>query len=118
MVLEVAALFFQELGFVIKAASTVEHAVQAAAASPIDVLFIECEFSKTEIGLKLIQNLRFRHPHLPVIHATGNDLDAFSSFIDPVVLKPYSLATLQEALQLATKITAVKLSDKRPSAVN
>lgn len=106
MVLDVARMFFQELGYRTKTAQTESEALQQAEQGPLDVMFVECHLGRGSIGLDLVKKIRFKRPNLPVIYTTGSDLDAFSFYRDPVLLKPYSLEELRDTIPLAAQMAA------------
>lgn len=102
MVLDVARQFFEDLGYEVRAARSVQEALASAEVGPIDVAFIECHLKGD--SQTLAKQLRFRQPKLPIIFTTGHDLDAFVLFREPVLLKPYSFDQLRETIPLARDI--------------
>ncbi len=111
MVLDVARQFFEDLGYEVRTARSVQEALSRAQAGPIDVAFIECHLK--DDSQALAKQLRFKQPKLPIIFTTGHDLDAFVLFREPVLLKPYSFDQLRETIPLARDI-----ADALPSLTN
>jgi CheY-like chemotaxis protein len=88
-----------ELGHEVTLANSGEAALELARARDFDVVFSDVVMPGMG-GLKLAEMLAKEKPDLPVVLATGysQEIAEAGSGGRPVILKPYRLATLSEAL--------------------
>jgi signal transduction histidine kinase/CheY-like chemotaxis protein len=88
-----------ELGHEVTLANSGERALELARARDFDVVFSDVVMPGMG-GLKLAEVLAKEKPELPVVLATGysQEIAEAGSGGRPVILKPYRLATLSEAL--------------------
>jgi PAS domain S-box-containing protein len=107
---EVAALareMLGELGFTVIHVSTSEAALGALAnARAIEAVFSDIMMPGGVNGLELAREIRKRHPRLPIVLATGY-AESAASLKDGefrLLLKPYSLEALADALGVDTEI--------------
>jgi PAS domain S-box-containing protein len=107
---EVAALareMLGELGFGVIHVATSAAALDALAnARTIEAVFSDIMMPGGRSGLDLAREIRKRHPRLPVVLATGY-AEAAASLEDGefrLLLKPYSLEALADALGVETEI--------------
>jgi signal transduction histidine kinase/CheY-like chemotaxis protein len=91
-----------ELGHTVTRASSAEDALELSRAEDFDLVFSDVVMPGMG-GLKLAQALAEEKPALPVVLATGysEEISEAGSGGRPVVLKPYRLATLSEAIASA-----------------
>lgn len=99
---EVAAFaeaLLTELGHTVTRASSGEEALELARARDFDIVFSDVVMPGMG-GLKLAEALSREKPELPVVLATGYSQEIAETGTGgrPVILKPYRLATLAEAL--------------------
>ena len=104
---EVAAFaetLLSELGHEVHRASTGEEALELARKHKFDVVLSDVVMPGMG-GLKLSEILAAEQPDLPVVLATGysQEISESGSGGRPVILKPYRLATLSEALTEARR---------------
>jgi CheY-like chemotaxis protein len=85
-------------------AASGEEALELARARDFDVVFSDVVMPGMG-GLKLAEMLGRERPQLPVVLATGysQEIAEAGSGGRPVILKPYRLATLSEALSTALR---------------
>jgi len=97
-----AETLLSELGHQVTRASSGEEALDLARARRFDVVLSDVVMPGMG-GLKLAQILDREQPELPVVLATGysQEITESGSGGRPVILKPYRLATLSEALASA-----------------
>ena len=94
-----AETMLSELGHSVSRASSAEEALELIRARDFDIVFSDVVMPGMG-GLKLAEILASERPNLPVVLATGysQELAETGSGGRPVILKPYRLATLSEAL--------------------
>ncbi len=94
-----AETLLTELGHRVTRAATGEEALEIARKRRFDIVLSDVVMPGMG-GLKLAEVLRREQPDLPVVLATGysQDIVEGGSGGRPVILKPYRLATLSEAL--------------------
>ncbi|HEX3676177.1 MAG TPA: ATP-binding protein [Sphingomicrobium sp.] len=94
-----AETLLTELGHSVTLATSGEEALELARANDYDVVFSDVVMPGMG-GLKLAEQLAQEKPGLPVILATGysQEIAQSGSGGRPVILKPYRLATLSQAL--------------------
>jgi signal transduction histidine kinase/CheY-like chemotaxis protein len=94
-----AESLLSELGHRVTRASSGEEALELTRAKPFDIVFSDVVMPGMG-GLKLADILSSERPELPVILATGysQEIAESGSGGRQVILKPYRLATLSEAL--------------------
>jgi signal transduction histidine kinase len=97
-----AETLLSELGHKVMRASSGEQALELARRHRFDVVFSDVVMPGMG-GLRLAEVLAAEQPTLPVILATGysQEIAESGSGDRPVILKPYRLATLSEALAAA-----------------
>ena len=97
-----AETLLSELGHKVTRASSGEEALDLARAQQFDIVLSDVVMPGMG-GLKLAQMLSEEQPQLPVVLATGysQEITETGSGGRPVILKPYRLATLSEALASA-----------------
>jgi signal transduction histidine kinase/CheY-like chemotaxis protein len=97
-----AETLLSELGHKVTRAASGEEALDLARAQQFDIVLSDVVMPGMG-GLKLAQMLREEQPQLPVVLATGysQEITETGSGGRPVILKPYRLATLSEALASA-----------------
>jgi signal transduction histidine kinase/CheY-like chemotaxis protein len=102
-----AETLLTELGHNVTLASSGEQALELTRANTYDVVFSDVVMPGMG-GLKLAERLAEEKPELPVILATGYSQEIVQSGSGgrPVILKPYRLATLSQALADAIRRTA------------
>ena len=100
-----AEALLSELGHKVTRASSGEEALELARAQRFDVVLSDVVMPGMG-GLKLAQMLREEQPQLPVVLATGysQEISETGSGGRPLILKPYRLATLSEALASAIQM--------------
>ena len=100
-----AEALLSELGHKVTRASSGEEALELARAHRFDVVLSDVVMPGMG-GLKLAQVLREEQPQLPVVLATGysQEISETGSGGRPLILKPYRLATLSEALASAIQM--------------
>ena len=88
-----------ELGHKVTRAVSGEEALQLVRANSYDIVFSDVVMPGMG-GLKLAEALAREKPDLPVVLATGysQEISETGSGGRPVILKPYRLSTLAEAL--------------------
>ena len=108
-----AETLLSELGHKVTRTNSGEHALELARANRFDVVLSDVVMPGMG-GLKLAQVLADEQPNLPVVLATGysQEIAETGSGGRPVILKPYRLATLSEALASAMQ---ERRTDKGPS---
>jgi CheY-like chemotaxis protein len=94
-----AETLLSELGHQVTRAATGEQALEIARRKRFDIVLSDVVMPGMG-GLKLAETLAKEQPDLPVVLATGysQDIVEGGSGGRPVILKPYRLATLSEAL--------------------
>jgi CheY-like chemotaxis protein len=94
-----AETLLSELGHEVTRASTGEEALEIARRKRFDIVLSDVVMPGMG-GLRLAETLAKEQPELPVVLATGysQDIVEGGSGGRPVILKPYRLATLSEAL--------------------
>ena len=94
-----AETLLTELGHLVTLATSGEEALELARANDYDVVFSDVVMPGMG-GLRLAEQLAEEKPGLPVILATGysQEIAQSGSGGRPVILKPYRLATLSQAL--------------------
>jgi signal transduction histidine kinase/CheY-like chemotaxis protein len=99
-----AEALLSELGHKITRASSGEEALELARTDHFDIVFSDVVMPGMG-GLKLAEILAEEKPDLPVVLATGYSQDIADTGAGgrPVILKPYRLATLAEALSDALR---------------
>jgi CheY-like chemotaxis protein len=99
-----AETMLSELGHRVRRASTGEEALELARKQKFDVVLSDVVMPGMG-GLKLAEILAVEQPALPVVLATGysQEIAQSGSGGRPVILKPYRLATLSEALTEARR---------------
>jgi len=97
-----AEALLTELGHTVTLANSGEEALKLARRQRFDVVLSDVVMPGMG-GIKLAQMLAEEQPQLPVILATGysQEITETGSGGRPVILKPYRLATLSEALAAA-----------------
>ncbi len=97
-----AETLLTDLGHIVTRARSGEEALELTRARPFDIVFSDVIMPGMG-GLKLAEHLAEEQPDLPVVLATGysQEIAETGSGGRPVILKPYRLATLSEALAAA-----------------
>ena len=97
-----AETLLAELGHQVTLARSGEEALEISRANRFDIVFSDVVMPGMG-GLKLARILREEQPRLPVVLATGysEEIAKTGSGGRPVILKPYRLATLSQALAAA-----------------
>ena len=97
-----AETLLSELGHKVTRAASGEEALDLARAQQFDIVLSDVVMPGMG-GLKLAQTLHEEQPQLPVVLATGysQEITETGSGGRPVILKPYRLVTLSEALASA-----------------
>ena len=99
-----AESLLSELGHRVTRAASGEEALELARKAEFDIVFSDVVMPGMG-GLKLAEALAVERPDLPVVLATGysQEIAETGSGGRPVILKPYRLATLSEALGAALR---------------
>ncbi|HEX6785190.1 MAG TPA: ATP-binding protein [Sphingomicrobium sp.] len=99
-----AETLLSELGHKVTRAASGEEALELARGTPFDIVLSDVVMPGMG-GLKLAETLKAEQPDLPVVLATGysQEIVEGGSGGRPVILKPYRLATLSEALAEAMR---------------
>jgi CheY-like chemotaxis protein len=99
-----AETMLSELGHRVTRARTGEEALEIARKGKFDVVLSDVVMPGMG-GLRLAETLAQEQPDLPVVLATGysQEISQAGSGGRPVILKPYRLATLSEALASAMR---------------
>jgi CheY-like chemotaxis protein len=99
-----AEILLAELGHKVTRAATGEEALEIVRANRFDVVLSDVVMPGMG-GLRLAEILEAEQPDLPVVLATGysQEITQTGSGGRPVILKPYRLATLAEALESALR---------------
>ena len=99
-----AETLLTELGHDVTCAGTGEEALELTRKRRFDIVFSDVVMPGMG-GLKLAEALASEQPHLPVVLTTGysEEISEAGSGGRPVILKPYRLATLSEALSSALR---------------
>ena len=94
-----AETLLTELGHSVTLATSGEEALELTRARDFDVVFSDVVMPGMG-GLRLAERLAEEKPELPVVLATGysQEIAQSGSGGRPVILKPYRLATLSQAL--------------------
>jgi two-component system, NtrC family, sensor kinase len=105
-VAEVAGAYFQQLGYMVKQVANAHEALELLANDPkIDLVFSDILMPGGMNGLELGHAVRRLYPAMPVLLTTGYSDSAHDSvqqgFV--VLLKPFDLAGLEQALREARK---------------
>jgi CheY-like chemotaxis protein len=97
-----AESLLSELGHKVTRASSAEEALQLSRSNDFDLVFSDVVMPGMG-GLKLAEVLAAEKPALPVVLATGysQEIAETGSGGRPVILKPYRLATLSDAIAAA-----------------
>ena len=97
-----AETLLAELGHKVTLASSGEEALELTRKARFDIVLSDVVMPGMG-GLKLAEILAAEQPALPVVLATGysQEIAESGSSGRPVILKPYRLSTLQEALSAA-----------------
>jgi DNA-binding response OmpR family regulator len=103
---------FQDAGFAVQQASTVQGALQACASTSFDVLLLD-RFLPDGDGLDVLSSVRTSEPRSTVIMMTAQDLPgveqtALSRGAHQLLIKPLDIAMVLSLVQtvLAAKIAA------------
>jgi CheY-like chemotaxis protein len=99
-----AETLLSELGHEVTRVTSAEAALEMTRTKRFDVVFSDVVMPGMG-GLKLAEILATEKPDLPVVLATGysQEIAESGSGGRPVILKPYRLATLSEALSAALR---------------
>jgi CheY-like chemotaxis protein len=99
-----AETLLSELGHEVTRANSGEQALELTRARDFDIVFSDVVMPGMG-GLKLAEILAGERPELPVVLATGysQEIAQSGSGGRPVILKPYRLATVSEALAAALR---------------
>jgi CheY-like chemotaxis protein len=99
-----AETLLSELGHIVTLARSGEEALELARSRDFDVVFSDVVMPGMG-GLKLAEALAVEQPALPVVLATGYSQELAQSGTSgrAVILKPYRLATVAEALAAALR---------------
>ena len=96
----------EELGYAVRWASDVDTALSEIAADGIDLVLSDIVMPGKMDGLALARVLKQRHPHLPILLATGYSDAARNAGAEfPILRKPYQIHELNEALSRLAVIT-------------
>jgi two-component system NtrC family sensor kinase len=101
-VAEVAASYFQQLGYIVKAVSNAHEALEFLARDPnVELVFSDILMPGSMNGLELGHAIRQLHPALPVLLATGYSNSARDAVAQGFVVlqKPFDLAALEHGLR-------------------
>ena len=112
-----AEALLQDLGHSVTRACNAEDALELARAQPFDVVFSDVVMPGMG-GLRLAEILAEEQPGLPVVLATGysEEIAEAGSRGRPVILKPYRLPTLAEALANSLQGKGGNRPDKNAAA--
>ena len=116
-VVEVAAAYFADLGYSVKAATSGQAGLDVLEGeSGIDLVFSDILMPGGMNGLELAETVRRRFPQIVVLLTTGYSSSAQDAVRQgfEVLQKPYDLAALERALLTAFK--AAGKSARRPPA--
>jgi CheY-like chemotaxis protein len=99
LVLEVAALEFEDAGFdVLKAATSTAALAMLEGGSPVDLLFTDIQIHGDLDGWTLADRARLLRPDLPVIYVTGYSTQAPKAVEGSLLfVKPYRMSEIIEA---------------------
>ena len=99
-----AETLLSEQGHDVERATSAEQALDLVRHGQFDLVFSDVVMPGMG-GLRLAELLETERPELPVVLATGYSQEIAESGARgrPVILKPYRLATLQSAIELALK---------------
>ena len=95
----------EQLGYSVRWASSADAALREIEKNGIDILFSDIVMPGHMDGISFARAVRLKHPHLPILLATGYakaGYDVGSDF--PILRKPYALHELSQAL---AKLNAV-----------
>ncbi len=97
---QIAAIFLREAGYVVEEAGSGREARDILAAGPVCLALVDYAMPMMS-GSEFVHLARQIQPHLAVIYVTGAaDTSALREQArDPIVMKPYSSATLLEAVR-------------------
>jgi PAS domain S-box-containing protein len=93
---EIAAYFLREAGYAVREAGSAAEARDILAAGPISLALVDYAMPMMS-GYEFVRLARQTQPNLPVVYVTGaaDALDPGQSQLgDPILLKPYSRASL------------------------
>jgi two-component system, NtrC family, sensor kinase len=117
-VAEVAAAYFQQLGYLVKQVANAREALELLGNDPkIDLVFSDILMPGGMNGLELGHAIRRLYPAMPVLLVTGYS-DSFRDAVEQgfvVLQKPFDLAGLEQKLRETQRATAEQKS--APSAV-
>jgi CheY-like chemotaxis protein len=98
---DIAATFLREAGYVVREAGNAAEARDILAAGPVNLALVDYAMPIMS-GYEFVRLARSIQPNLPVIYVTGA-ADALGTgevpLEDPIVMKPYSRATLLRAVR-------------------
>jgi PAS domain S-box-containing protein len=102
---EIAATFLRDAGYVVREAGNGAEARDIMAAGPVNLALVDYAMPIMS-GYEFVRLARSIQPNLPVIYVTGA-ADALGTgevpLADPIVMKPYSRATLLRAVRAAVR---------------
>jgi PAS domain S-box-containing protein len=102
---DIAATFLREAGYVVREAGNAAEARDIMAAGPVNLALVDYAMPIMS-GYEFVRLARSIQPNLPVIYVTGA-ADALGAgevpLDDPIVMKPYSRATLLRAVRDAVR---------------
>src|SRR5262249_35165018 len=103
---EVAASYFEQLGYVVKRAGNAHEALELLGKdAKIDLVFSDILMPGGMTGLELGHAVRQLHPGLPVLLATGYSDSARDAVVQGCggLQKPFDLAALRQGLRDAQR---------------
>jgi PAS domain S-box-containing protein len=94
----------EQLGYSVQWVPNAEAALQAVENDGIDVVFADIVMPGHPDGLGLARIIKQKHPHLPILLATGYSEAAQNARFDfPILRKPYQMHELSRALADLTR---------------
>ncbi len=94
----------EQLGYSVQWVPNAEAALQAIEKDSIDVVFTDIVMPGHLDGLGLARMIKQKHPHLPILLATGYSEAAQNARFDfPILRKPYQMHELSQALAGLTR---------------